>query len=104
MSVNSNIGSVITLAEAVTYMTAYRTKFPDEAKGFFIGSDKLDLILSQEDCIGVRIYNGYDDSEGIMNQVLVGVNKDGVDLSDGIIVEKLAPCPKICSPNSPFNF
>ncbi|MGJ1382840.1 hypothetical protein [Sphingobacterium siyangense] len=104
MSVNSNTGSVITLAEAVIYMTAYRTKFPNEAKGFFIGSDKLGLILSQEDCIGVRIYNGYDDSEGIMNQVLVGVDMNGDDLSEGIIVEKLVPCPKICSPNSPFNF
>jgi hypothetical protein len=104
MTINSNTGSVITLAEAVTYVAAFRTRFPNEAKGFFIGSEKLDLILGQENCIGVRIYNGYDDSDSIMNQVLVGVGKDGEDLTGGIILEKLAPCPKICSSKSPLNF
>lgn len=103
MSINSNTGSVITLAEAITYVTAYRLRYPNEAKGFFVGSEKLDLIMNQPNCIGVRIYNGYDDTAEIMNQVLVGVNADGEDISSGIILEKLAPCPKICSPNSPLN-
>ncbi len=103
MDINTNTGSVITLTEAITYVTAFRNKYPSMAKAFFVGTEKLSLITQQADCIGIRIYNGYNEIDQMMNLVLVGVKSNGEDLTDGIILEKLAPCPSICSVNSPLN-
>lgn len=100
MPINHDSGEVIPLTQAIDYVRAFRTKFPLEAKAFFIGNTKLDLITSQPGCIGVRIYNGYDQTAQIMNQVLVGVNADGQDMTTGIIVEKLVPCPPNCDQSS----
>ena len=65
-------------------------------KGFFVGTNKLQSILSQEDCIGIRVYNGYDYTEGRMNQVFVGVDSNENDMKDGLIVDKSLVCPPVC--------
>jgi len=100
MTINSNSGSVIDLDEAKKFVTAFKTKYPNMPKAFFAGSDKLSLILEQSGCMGIRIYNGYDESKSMTNLVLVGVDKDEKDMTDGVILERLVPCPAGCDQSS----
>lgn len=93
-------GEVIDLAEAETLTHAYQQSFPAEKKAFFVGAVHLKQILEQEGCIGIRIYNGYDEAEGKKNLVLVGVNITTEDMTDGVIVDKLAACPNHCDISS----
>ena len=100
MTIDSNSGSVIALDEAKKFVSDFRTKYPDMPKGFFAGADKLALLLKQSSCIGIRIYNGYDESKLMTNLVLVGVDKDEKDMTDGVILERLVPCPGACDQSS----
>lgn len=96
MLLDENTGEVITLAEAKGYIGDFAKQFPNEVKGFFVGTNKLQSILSQEDCIGIRVYNGYDYTESRMNQVFVGVDSNENDMKDGLIVDKSLVCPPVC--------
>lgn len=103
MSICSNSGSEISLSEAQALVNAFKTRFPNEIKCSFVGVDTLNLILNQENCIGVRIYNGYDANLGRLAPVLIGVDSAGKDMSTGVIIDKLKPCPDECDPTSPFH-
>ena len=59
--------------------------------------------MSQTDCIGLRIYNGYDTADNRMNLVLLGVDKNENDMTDGIIMERVVTCPPMCNGISPLN-
>lgn len=98
MSADQNSGSIISKAEAKMYISAFKAKYPQEVTAFFVGSNNVKLILDQPDCIGIRIYNGYNDKELKMNQVLVGVNAQQQDMDNGIIIERLYTCPPYCPP------
>ena len=100
MAINPSSGEFITLDEAKTFVFDFRKEFPTATKGYFAGKDKLDMILAQEDCIGLRIYNGYSDAESKTNLVIVGVDKAELDMTDGLILEKLDPCPSQCDTTS----
>jgi len=97
MAVNKDSGEIISLEEAKQYISAFRSRFPEELHGYFVGSDKIQLILEQDGCVGIRIYNGYDEETQTKNVVLVGVDSNGNDMEDGIILEKLIICPPYCS-------
>ena len=64
--------------------------------------DVFDTILKQTDCTGIRIYYGLDSSQKFC-LVLVGVNSDGDDISDGELFEYGGSCPPYCGESSPFN-
>ncbi|NJM78975.1 MAG: hypothetical protein HC854_03880 [Flavobacterium sp.] len=98
MTINPNSGAEISLTEAKSLVNAFRTKFPKEIKASFVGVNNLNLILQQPNCIGVRIYNGYDAILGRFAQVLVGVDATGKDLTNGVIIDRLDPCPSVCDP------
>lgn len=100
--IDQNSGSVITLSEAQGYVTAFKKNFPKEIKALFVGSNLVNQILSQPDCIGIRIYNGYNSSEDRLSHVLVGVDSNGKDLTDGVIVDRMVPCPTMCDITSPL--
>lgn len=102
MKIDNNTGEIITLDEAVEYTHAFQKNNPDALKAFFVGRNKINRILEQNDCIGVRIYNGLDAESGKNNLVLVGVDAEGEDITEGIILEKLTPCPKYCAKSSPL--
>jgi len=97
MSVDNNSGEIITKAEAKIFINAFKNKYPDEVTAFFVGKTNVEKILTQADCVGIRIYNGYDTAASKMNQVLLGVNSKEEDMSDGIIIERLYTCPPYCS-------
>lgn len=97
MKINKNSGEIITLEEAKSYTHSFQRLYPQEKKAFFVGKDRLLQILEQPDCLGIRIYNGYNDDENTSNKVLIGVDSTGNDVEEGIIVEKLVPCPSVCT-------
>ncbi len=68
-------------------------------KGGFFGKSALLTILSQKDCIGIRYYFGRDEAENI-SLVLVGVDANENDMSDGEIAERQWDCPPHCSMNN----
>ena len=94
MKTDKNSGEIITLDEAVKYTHAFQKNNPDALKALFVGRNKINRILEQNDCIGVRIYNGLDAESGKNNLVLVGVNVEGEDITEGVILQDLNPCPK----------
>ncbi|MFA7445554.1 MAG: hypothetical protein WCY89_06365 [Flavobacteriaceae bacterium] len=98
MTANRNTGEVITLTEAVDFTHSFQTANPNAIKAFLVGEEKLDLILKQRGCIGIRIYNGQENNKN--NLVLVGVDENGEDMTNGVIVEHLNPCPPDCSKTS----
>ena len=76
---------------------------------------QFDVLLSKQDCTGIRIYNGM--SEDLkLHTIIVGVNANGDDMitvptgefletDDGEdeIIEDGKPCPPYCPPDSPLN-
>lgn len=102
MKINENAAEIINLEEAVAYTHAYQKNNPDAPKAFFAGSQKVNRILAQENCMGIRIYNGYDAKTKSTNLVLVGVDEKGEDISQGVILQELVRCPIDCSESSPL--
>lgn len=100
--INPNSGSVIDLSEAQGYVTEFKKCFPKEIKALYVGKNHVRQILAQDDCIGIRIYNGYSADEGRLSHVLVGVDSDGNDMTSGVIVDRMIPCPNSCDINSPL--
>ncbi len=98
-----NEGDKITLQEAIKFTENYRNSEKAEAvKAEFIGKDLVEEILSQQKCVGLRLYFGKSE-EGDLNIVVVGCDENGEDLYDGIILEKGVPCPPFCANNSPLS-
>jgi hypothetical protein len=102
MAIDPQSGTFISLQEAQDYVFEYRKIFPDTIKGYFAGGEKVGTILKQDKCIGIRIYNGYSPIDNRTNLVIVGVDEDERDMTDGLILEKLNPCPAECDVNSPL--
>jgi hypothetical protein len=98
MKLDVNTGSIITQEEAKVLITAFKTKFPQEVTSSFIGANNVKNILDQENCIGVRIHNGYDAVNEKISLVLVGVDADEKEiLGNGVIYDKMLQCPTFCS-------
>ncbi len=101
-----NDGQRISKADAKNWITDYRAKNPNKVLAQFYGSKRLNEILTQPGCIGIRIYVTTD-SQGHNQLVLVGAMKDGNNIwpkldttdpsVDGIILEFGTPCPPICN-------
>lgn len=98
MKLDPNTGSIISQEQAKTLIDAFAKKFPGQIVSSFIGGNNVKKILDQEDCIGVRIYNGYNDAAQKISLVLVGVNSSEEDLlENGIIYDEILTCPPFCS-------
>lgn len=95
-----NRGEIIALSEAIVFTHGYQTANPNAIKAYAVSKDKLLAILEQENCEGMRIYNGIDADTARTNLVLVGIDKEGEDMTQGVIVENLSACPPHCPPKS----
>lgn len=67
-----------------------------------VGKNLLNSILQQSGCMGIRKYFALDE-DGNKQLVLVGVDANGDDMTAGVIVDKLYPCPKSCSTKNALN-
>ena len=97
MELSTTSGEIISLEEARRYTHAFQKRYPHEKKAFFAGAENLRKILEQPGCLGIRIYNGYSEDEETSNKVLIGIDAEGNDITEGIIVEKLTACPPLCT-------
>lgn len=98
MKPDVNSGSVISKQRAKELIDSFQQKFPEEIISSFIGKNNVENLLQQEDCVGIRIYNGYDEVKRKISLVLVGVDSnDDVLLNDGLIYDELSMCPPACS-------
>jgi hypothetical protein len=97
MKPDVNSGSLITEQKAKDLIDAFQINFPNEIISSFIGKNNVENLLQQEDCVGIRIYNGYDEVERKISLVLVGVDSNDDELlNDGLIYDELIPCPSYC--------
>jgi hypothetical protein len=61
--------------------------------------EAIDKLLAQPGCVAVRFYMGkYDD--GTESLVLVGVDENGMDMTEGLLINNQWPCPPFCPPES----
>jgi hypothetical protein len=52
--------------------------------------------------VGIRIYYAAQD-DGTPELVIVGVDENGKDLEEGVILERNLPCPPYCNDESKLN-
>ena len=102
MSFNGNEGTYITLTQGNAWTASYRAANPNAVKAHFFGKVKLQEVINQTNCVGIRMYRAIDDT-GALQLVLVGVTAAGVDLTGGLILEKSVLCPPYCDATSSLN-
>jgi hypothetical protein len=69
--------------------------------GLFLRAE-LDQLLAQPGCAGLRYYYGRK-SEGEDTLILVGVDKEGNDMTEGVLLEESFLCPPICGTANVLN-
>lgn len=96
MSFNGNEGDFITLREGSEMTKRYRNTIqPGEVIGVFMGKEKIQAILDQSECKGIRFYFARNErNENTL--VLVGADANQNDIVDGLIADKAYPCPQTC--------
>jgi hypothetical protein len=103
MSFTGNEGTFITLSDGGDLTAQFRTDHPEQNKGWFFGKNKLNNILAQTDCVGIRIYFGEDATSGKIKLVLVGAKANCDDQTTGYILDEGTPCPTYCGVNNALN-
>lgn len=102
MSFTGDEGSYITLTDGSAWTGNYRTANPSAVKAHFYGKNKLNEMLAQTGCVGLRMYRAID-ANGVLELVIVGVNSSGADLTSGLILDRSVPCPSNCDASSALN-
>lgn len=87
------------VAEVWTYN--YRQANPGATKAHFFGIERIQEILNQSDCMGIRIYYAIDDT-GKKQLILAGCLADGTDMLN-LLMDYSVPCPTVCDTTSPLN-
>lgn len=103
MSFTGNEGSIVTLENASKLTEEYRkTISPGDTIANAVGKNLVESILAQPGCMGIRFYYALNE-QGNKQLVLVGVDENGNDLTEGNIVDQLPNCPPRCSIANPLN-
>lgn len=103
MTFTGNENHDIPLSEASAWTKNYRdVNPPDVVIGHYFGKAAIISILSQTNCVGMRIYYALDDN-GVKQLILVGVDASGNDLYNGLLAERSYNCPPQCSTANPLN-
>lgn len=89
MSLFEEAGSVVSLKEAKQFIENYNERYPDGIKAYLVSKANVEKILSQEGCMGIKIYNGFDTASNQNNLVLIGVDSEAHDMDKGAIIERL---------------
>ena len=68
-------------------------------RGGHFPREVIDQLLAQPNCAGIRFYFG-SKSDGSLALVLVGIDANEKDMTDGIMVDDHFPCPPFCDDSS----
>lgn len=101
MAITPDSGKQITLEEAKDLISNFKEKFPGQIKASFLGVNVLNLILQQQNVMGVRVYYGYNTATDVISPVFVGVNDRGEDMT-AILIDRTVNCPVECDASSPL--
>lgn len=97
-------GSYISQSQAKTLGTNYTSsnRFAQTGyiKAHFLGNEKLEELLNQQSCVGLRIYYATKieiSTAQTPEIVVVGVDSSGNDiLGNNLILDASLPCPPAC--------
>jgi len=89
----------ISLQDAAQLTHRFQRANPDGVKAHFFGRQAIEKILAQDGVVGIRIYNGADET-GRQHLVLVGTNGDGEDQFKGELAQFGGICPPFCDEES----
>lgn len=99
----------VSLREATEMVKRFRSSTAAQAigkagpagtfRGGMLPRAAVEELLAQKGCEGVRVYHAHE-PDGTPTLVLVGVDGEADDMADGIILEKVYPCPPYCPRNS----
>src|SRR5665647_3442980 len=98
----AEVGEDIGLTEGIKLVNAFAAANPDATKGYYIGRNVIDQILSQPGCVGINfrkcltemneehlVYTGVDaDGKDIIEYSVVTITGDIVK-QDGIVADRL---------------
>lgn len=85
----------IPLTEAAAHLKRHRDGAPAAPRGQMFHGKPVQDLLAQPGCMGLRIYHGRN-TDGSPVMVLVGVNANGDDMTQGTVLEFSYPCPPFC--------
>jgi hypothetical protein len=89
----------ISLDEAAAQTKLHRD---GQHKGGLFLRPELDQLLAQPGCAGLRYYYGRK-AEGEDTLIMIGVDKEGNDMTQGIMLEESFLCPPWCGTANPLN-
>ena len=98
----AEVGEDIGLAEGIKLVNAFAAANPEATKGYYIGRNVIDQILSQQGCVGINyrkcltetnqehlVYTGVDvDGKDIIEYSVVTITGDVVK-KDAIVADKV---------------
>lgn len=99
MSFDGREGEFYTPEKAGEFTRRYRAAKINPIEGGFIGREKLQAILDQDGCMGIRVYFGLDE-DNTMNMVFVGADVEHNDILDKVVEFIKKNPPYGSSPNS----
>ncbi|MDI6765385.1 MAG: hypothetical protein QME52_00930 [Bacteroidota bacterium] len=90
---------IISLDEASKLTSKYRAESKTDAiKGGLFWKEYLQKLLDQPGCVAMRYYYAVD-NDGKNTIVLTGVNSNGDDITEGVLLELAPWCPPWCPSN-----
>lgn len=92
-------GHRIPLEEAAAMTRRYREGM--HKGGLFLRAD-VDALLGQKGCSGLRFYYGLG-VNGEDTLILVGVDQEGNDMVNGVLIDTSFPCPPFCGDGNSLN-
>jgi hypothetical protein len=98
-------GTLIDLSIASTMTASYRQSNPGAIQGFLFDSSLIQQIMSQAGTVGVRFYLGMNAVSGSnqLNLIMVGVDANGNDQTNGLLAERATVCPPRCGTSNTLN-
>lgn len=92
---------VISLDEAKAMTHAYQNaqQFQGLTVASMIDKEAYQLVMAQSECVNIRTYFALN-NEGTLTIVVVGVNANGEDMTDGVLLNMATNCPIYCPEKS----
>lgn len=102
MNFTGNENHDFPLDTASIWTANYRNANPGAIIAHYFGKTAITNILSQQGCVGLRIYYALDSTEK-KQLIITGVDGNGNDLYTGQLAERSITCPIDCSAANPLN-
>jgi hypothetical protein len=99
---NENHEISLTDASALTARYRQQSTTTNPILGEYFGKQAIQSLLNQSSCVGARIYYGLDELN-VPKLILVGVDANGNDMTQGALLEFGYPCPPNSSTSNPLN-